>query len=105
MWDHCIELDKDFVPTNCKIYSLSPDKQKALDCFIEENLRSGRIRPSKSPMASPFFFIKKKDGSLRPVQDYRKLNEMTIKNRYQLPLIQELLDKLKGTRYFTKLDV
>lgn len=56
-------------------------------------------------MASPFFFIKKKDGSLRPVQDYRKLNEMTIKNRYPLPLIQELLDKLKGARHFTKLDV
>ena len=58
-----------------------------------------------SPMASPFFFVKKKDGSLRPVQDYRKLNDMTVKNRYPLPLIQELVDKLKGARYFTKLDV
>lgn len=56
-------------------------------------------------MASPFFFIKKKDGSLRPVQDYRKLNDMTIKNRYPLPLIQELLDKLKGACHFSKLDV
>ena len=56
-------------------------------------------------MVSPFFFIKKKDGSLRPVQDYCKLNDMTIKNRYPLPLIQELLDKLKGARHFTKLDV
>ncbi len=44
----------------------------------------------------PFFFVKKKDGSLRPVQDYRKLNEMTIKNRYPLPLISELIDKLRG---------
>lgn len=56
-------------------------------------------------MASPFFFIKKKDGSLRPVQDYRKLNETTVKNCYPLPLIRELLDKLKGAQYFTKLDV
>ena len=56
-------------------------------------------------MASPFFFVKKKDGSLRPVQDYRKLNESTIKNRYPLPLIQELVDKLKGSRVFSKLDV
>lgn len=56
-------------------------------------------------MASPFFFIKKKDGSLRPVQDYRKLNDMTIKNRYPLPLISELVNKLKGAKYFTKLDV
>lgn len=56
-------------------------------------------------MASPFFFVKKKDGALRPVQDYRRLNEMTIKNRYPLPLISELIDKLKGAKYFTKLDV
>ncbi len=63
----------------------------------------GRIRPSKSPFASSFFFIKKKD--VRPVQDYRKLNKMTIKNRYPLPLISELIDKLRGAKYFTKLDV
>ena len=56
-------------------------------------------------MASPFFFVKKKDGSLWPVQDYRKLNESTVKNRYPLPLIQELVDKLKGSRVFSKLDV
>ena len=56
-------------------------------------------------MASPFFFVKKKYGKLQPVQDYRKLNEMTIKNRYPLPLIKELVDHLKGLRIFTKLDV
>ena len=56
-------------------------------------------------MASPFFFVKKKDGALRPVQDYRKLNEMTIKNRYPLPLIQELIDKLKGSKVFSKMDI
>ena len=60
---------------------------------------------SKSPMASPFFFIKKKDGSLRPVQDYQKLNDMTIKNKYPLPLIQELIDKTQHLRFFTKLDI
>ena len=56
-------------------------------------------------MASPFFFIKKKDGSLRPVQDYRKLNEMTIKNRYPLPLISELIDKLSNAKVFSKMDI
>ena len=56
-------------------------------------------------MASPFFFVKKPDGKLRPTQDYRKLNEATIKNRYPLPLIGELIDKLKGAKHFTKLDV
>ena len=104
-WDHVIELTPGFKPVNCKVYPLNPQEQKALDEFLEENLRTGRIRPSKSPMASPFFFIKKKDGSLRPVQDYRKLNEMTVKNRYPLPLIQELIDKLRQSRYFTKMDV
>ena len=97
-WDHVIELTPGFKPVDCKVYPLNPKEQHALDEFLNENLRSGRIRSSKSPMASPFFFIKKKDGTLRPVQDYRKLNEMTIKNRYPLPLIQELIDKLKQSR-------
>ena len=56
-------------------------------------------------MASPFFFVKKKDGKLRPCQDYRYLNDWTIKNAYPLPLISEIMDKLKGAKYFTKLDV
>jgi hypothetical protein len=56
-------------------------------------------------MASPFFFVKKKDGTLRPVQDYRKLNKLTIKNRYPLLLISDLIDALQNARYFTKLDV
>ena len=56
-------------------------------------------------MASPFFFVKKKDGKLRPVQDYRKLNEMTIKNRYPLPLISELIDKLTHAKIFSKMDI
>ena len=59
----------------------------------------------KSPMAAPVFFIKKKDGSLRLVQDYRALNAVTVKNRYPLPLISELVSQLCGAQYFTKLDV
>lgn len=92
-------------PVNTKCYPLSPAEQKQLDEFLEENLRTGRIRPSKSPMAAPVFFVKKKDGSLRLVQDYRKLNAMTVKNRYPLPLISDLVDKLRNARYFSKLDV
>jgi Reverse transcriptase (RNA-dependent DNA polymerase) len=56
-------------------------------------------------MASPVFFIKKKDGSLRLVQDYHMLNAMTVKNRYPLPIILELIAQLRGAKYFTKLDV
>lgn len=104
-WDHAIELKPDSHPITSKIYPLSKSEQIELDTFIEEQLRTGRIRPSKSPIASPFFFVKKKDGALRPVQDYRKLNEMTIRNQYPLPLVSELMDKLKGAKYFTKLDV
>jgi hypothetical protein len=104
-WDHAIELKQGSKPHAGKIYNLTLDEQKQLEIFLDENLKSGRIRPSKSPMASPFFFIKKKSGELRPVQDYRCRNDMTIKNSYPLPLISELIDKLKGARYFTKLDV
>jgi len=56
-------------------------------------------------MASPVSFIKKKDGSLRLVQDYRMLNDMTVKNKYPLPLISELVNQLCRAKYFTKLDV
>ena len=69
-WDHAIELIPGAKPTGCKVYPLSLSEQKELDAFIQENLDSRCIRPSKSPMASLVFFIKKKDGSLRLVQDY-----------------------------------
>ena len=104
-WDHKIELKDTFVPKSFKTYNLTPQEQVELDKFLKENLEKGYIRPSQSPMASPFFFVDKKDGKLRPCQDYRYLNEHTIKNAYPLPLISELLDKLKGARRFTKLDV
>jgi len=104
-WDHAIELIPDSEPKSSKVYPLSPVEQKELDSFLEENLRTRRIRPSKSPMAAPVFFIKKKDGSLQLVQDYRALNSMMVKNKYPLPLISELVSQLHRARYFTKLDV
>ena len=81
-------------PKNCKVYPLSRNEQEELNAFIQENLTTGRIRLSKSPMVSPVFFIKKKDGTLWLVQDYRELNVMTIKNRYPLPLISKLINQL-----------
>lgn len=104
-YDHAIDLKPDFIPRDCKVYPLSPLEQEKMDEFLNENLRKGYIRPSKSPMASPFFFVGKKDGSLRPCQDYRYLNEGTVKNTYPLPLIAELVDQLKGSSIFTKLDL
>ena len=104
-WDHKIDMKPDFEPKLFKNYNLTPAEQIKLHNFLKENLEKGYIRKSKSPMASPFFFVKKKDGKLRPCQDYRFLNEWTIKNAYPLPLISEIMDKLKGAKYFTKLDV
>jgi len=104
-WDHVIELIPGSEPKSSKVYPLSPVEQKELDSFLEENLHTGRIRSSKSPMAAPVFFIKKKDGSLQLVQDYRALNSITVKNKYPLPLISELVSQLRGARYFTKLDI
>jgi len=76
-----------------------------LDVFLEENLYTRRIQPSKSSIAAPVFFIKKKDGLLHLVQDYHALNAITVKNRYPLPLISKLVSQLRGARYFTKLNV
>jgi len=104
-WDHKIELKEGFQPKSFKTYNLTPEEQKELDQWTKDNLDKGYIRPSQSPMASPFFYVKKKDGKLRPCQDYRYLNDWTIKNAYPLPLISELTDKLTGAKYFTKLDV
>jgi hypothetical protein len=76
-----------------------------MDAFLEEALATGHIRQSKSPLGAPVFFIKKKDGKLCFVQDYRALNAITRKNCYPLPLIDDLIHRLKDTCYFTKLDV
>jgi len=105
VWDHKIELKEGFIPKSGKIYNLSPQEQLETKKFLKENLNKGYIRPSSSPQAAPLFFVKKKTGGLRPCQDYRYLNEWTIKNAYPLPLITDILDKLKGAKYFTKLDV
>ena len=104
-YDHTINLKESFVPKIGKLYPLSVKEREAADDFIDENLRSGKIRPSKSPQASPFFFVKKKDGGLRPCQDYRYLNEHTIRDTYPLPLISDLIDKLKDAKVFMKFDV
>jgi len=104
-WDHAIELIPGAEPKSLKVYPLFPLEQTELDAFLEENLCTGQIRPSKSPIAAPVFFIKKKDGLLWLVQDYCALNATTVKNKYSLPLISELVSQLRRAKYFTKLDV
>jgi len=104
-WDHAIELIPGAEPKSSKVYLLSLLEQMELDAFLEENLCTRRIQSSKSPIAAPVFFIKKKDGLLHLVQDYRALNAVTVKNRYLLPLISKLVSQLRGAQCFIKLDV
>ena len=105
-WDHTIDL-KPNAPSslNCKIYPLTTQEKEALRKWLDEELKKGYITKSKSPYASPFFFIKKKDGKLQPVQDYRRLNEHTIRDTYPLPLIPDLIQQIEDAWVFTKFDV
>ena len=100
-----IETEDDAVPPIGHIYSLSPAELTALREFIDTNLRSGFIYPSKSSHGAPILFAKKKDGTLRLCVDYRGLNKITRKDRYPLPLIADLLDAPAKARIYTKLDL
>ena len=73
--------------------------------YLQENLKKGFIRLSKSPAASPILFVPKKDGSLRLYVNYRGLNKVTVKNRYPLPLMGEILDRVNGASVFSKIDL
>lgn len=73
--------------------------------YLDEALAAGFIRPSSSPAGAGFFFVGKKDGGLRPCIDFRGLNEITIKNRYPLPLISSAFELVQGATIFTKLDL
>lgn len=103
--DHKIDLLPDTVPPVGPIYPLSRNQLLILHNYLEENLAKGRIRPSESQAASPVLFVPKKDGTLRLCVDYRGLNKITVKNRYPLPLISEILDRASGAKFFSKLDV
>jgi len=81
LWDHAIEVKKGFVPKKGKVYPLSREGREEVREFVKEQLRKGYIQPSKSPQTAPVFFVGKKDGKKRMVQDYRYLNEWTVKKK------------------------
>src|SRR3984957_15632131 len=84
---------------------MSPAELDELKNQLDELVAAGFIQPSKSPFGAPVLFVKKKDGSMRMCVDYRDLNRITVKNRYPLPRMEELFDRLKGAKYFSKIDL
>ena len=103
--DHRIELEPGQNPPSKPTYRLSQPETAELKKQLGDLLAKGYIRESKSPYGAPVLFVKKKDDSMRMCIDYRALNKMTIKNKYPLPRIDELLDRLLGAKYFSKIDL
>ena len=91
-------------PLSVAPYWMAPTELKVLKVQLQELLELGFMRPSVSPWGAPVLFVKK-DGSLRLCVDYRRLNWVTIKNKYPLPRIDELFDQLRGSQYFSKIDL
>jgi len=107
-WDHAIDLRESFVPKKGKIYPLSRVEREKVQKFVQDQLRKRYIRLSKLPQTLPVFFVPKKDGKKRMVQDYKYLNSWTIwtiKNNYSLLLILDLIDSIGKKKVFTKMDL
>jgi hypothetical protein len=107
--DRDIEFIIDLIPGTAPIakrpYRMAPAELAELKEQLRDLQQKGYIRPSSSPWGAPVLFVKKKDGSMRMCVDYRSLNEVTIKNKYPLPRIDDLFDQLKGAKYFSKIDL
>ena len=105
VWDYTIDLKETFKSQKGRIYPLFTNEREKVQNFVEDQLRKGYIRLSKSPQMSPVFFVGKKDGSKRIVIDYHNLNDQTVKNNYSLPLITNLIDNMGSKKVFTKIDL
>jgi hypothetical protein len=107
--DHEIEFVIELVPDTAPIfkrpYRMAANQLVNLKEQLQELLDKGYIRPSASPWGAPIIFVPKKDGTQRMCMDYRSLNEVTIKNKYPLPRIDDLFDQLKGACVFSKIDL
>ncbi len=104
-WDHEIPLLEDKQPRWMPLYPMSEDQLKEVWNYLDENLKRGFIRPSKSPAEYPILFVPKKDGTKRLCVDYRQLNEITQQDSYPLPLIGELQDRLGQAKWFISLNL
>ena len=102
---HVIQTEPGAPPPYRRSYRMSPKELEEVKKQLDGLLKSGLIQPSTSPYGAPVLFVPKPDGSLRMVLDYRALNKITIKNRYPLPNITDLLDRLQGAKVFTGIDL
>jgi hypothetical protein len=102
---HSIPLLEGARPVHTRPYRFVPELKDEIERQITEMLNSGVICPSSSNFASPLIMVKKKDHSWRPCVNYRQLNALTVKGKYLLPVIDELLDELHGASWFSKLDL
>ncbi len=104
-YDCAIDLEEGKSPPFGPLYHLSQSERAVLFDYVETNLKKGFIRRSTSSAAAPVLFVKKKTGDLRLCGDYRGLNAMTKKNRYPLPLVNDLLDRVQGCKVFSVIDL
>lgn len=102
---HPIQLEPGSKPMLRPMYRLSPKETEDMERQVTELLEMGFIKPSSSPYGAPVIFVTKKDGTLRMCVDYRALNKVTVKNKYPMPRIDDLLDKLQGAKVFSSLDL
>jgi len=105
IWDHAIDLKEEFKASKVRVYPLSRNEREEVQQFIQDHLRKGYIRSSKSPQTSPVFFVGKKNGGKCMVMDYHRLNKQMVKNNYPLPLITDLVDSMGNKKLFTKIDL
>jgi hypothetical protein len=103
--DHQIHLVPNSVPVNVRPYRYPQFQKSEIERQVEEMLKACQIQPSHSPFSSPILLVKNKDGSWRFCVDFRALNAITVKDRFPIPTIDELLDELGGAIWFSKLDL
>uniref|UniRef100_A0A8R7PCC5 Reverse transcriptase domain-containing protein n=1 Tax=Triticum urartu TaxID=4572 RepID=A0A8R7PCC5_TRIUA len=104
-YDHAITLEPGAAPVNCRPYRYSPLQKDEIERHVSEMLKTRVITHNMSPFGAPVLLVKKKDDTWRFCVDYRRLNQVTIKNRFPLPVIDELLDELAGATLFSKIDL
>ena len=105
IWDYTINMKEEFVPKKRKVYPLLREEREKMHKFINEQLRKGYIRPSKSPQMVLVFFVGKKNVKKRMVQYYWYLNEWMVKNNYLLLLTLDVIKNIRTKRIFMKMDL